>query len=94
MKKYVKRNAIKQKAAKKMYVPHLIVSSMSGVTRPMMKLHIHVADVVIEMALERMDRLKISDGRTHPIGAIPISIDVQERGNGVDVPKEYEKLIS
>lgn len=36
MKKYVKRKAIKQKAAKKMYVPHLMVSSMSGVTRPMM----------------------------------------------------------
>ena len=34
------------------------------------KLHIQVAEVVIEMALERMERLKISDGRTHPIGAI------------------------
>jgi hypothetical protein len=32
-------------------------------------LHIHVADVVMEMALERMDRLKISDGRTQPMGA-------------------------
>lgn len=34
------------------------------------KLHIQVAEVVMEIALERMDRLKISDGRTHPIGAI------------------------
>ena len=37
------------------------------------KLHIQVADVVIEMALERMDKLKISEGRTHPIGAIVTS---------------------
>jgi hypothetical protein len=33
------------------------------------KLHIQVADVVIEMALERIERLKISDGRTQPMGA-------------------------
>lgn len=33
------------------------------------KLHIQVADVVIEIAFERIERLKISDGRTQPIGA-------------------------
>ena len=64
-----------------------MVSSMSGVTRPMIlekcmrmilvdwmvqthKLHIHVADVVIEMALDRIDKLKISEGKTQPIGAL------------------------
>lgn len=92
--------AIRQKAAKKMYVPQVMVSSMLGVTRPMIlerirlvdlkwdkeqrgqsfatfagstadthKLHIQVADVVMEMALDRIDRLKISDGRTQPMGA-------------------------
>jgi hypothetical protein len=34
------------------------------------KLHIHVVEVVIEMALERIARVKISEGRTQPIGAI------------------------
>lgn len=33
------------------------------------KLHIQVADVVIEIALDRIDRLKISEGRTQPMGA-------------------------
>jgi hypothetical protein len=32
-------------------------------------LHIHVAEVVIEIALDLIDKLKISEGRTHPIGA-------------------------
>ena len=31
------------------------------------KLHIHVAEVVIEVPVERVERLKISLGRTHPI---------------------------
>ena len=86
MKKKVNANAIRQKAAKKMYVPQEIESSISGVTRPMIlilginiylandnmrtyKLHIQVAEVVIEIAFDRMERLKISDGRTHPMGA-------------------------
>jgi hypothetical protein len=34
------------------------------------KLHIHVAEVVMEMAFDRIERLKISEGRTHPMGAI------------------------
>ena len=93
--KKVNTNAIRLNAAKKIYVPQVIDSSMSGVMRPMIlnegcscqrgiwevgeemidtyKLHIQVADVVIEMALERMDKLKISEGRTHPIGAIVTS---------------------
>lgn len=33
------------------------------------KLHIQVVEVVIEIAFERMERLKISEGRTQPIGA-------------------------
>jgi hypothetical protein len=53
-----------------MYVPHLIWASMSGVTRPMTKLHIQVVEVVIEIAFERIARVKISDGRTQPIGAV------------------------
>lgn len=89
MQKKVKANARRQKAAKKMYVPQVMDSSISGVTRPMMlqdrvvriesisllksavtyKLHIHVAEVVIEMALDLIERLKISEGRTQPIGA-------------------------
>lgn len=89
MQKKVKAKARRQKAAKKMYVPQVMDSSISGVTRPMMlqdrvvriesisliknavtyKLHIHVAEVVIEMALDLMERLKISEGRTQPIGA-------------------------
>jgi hypothetical protein len=35
-----------------------------------MKLHIQVVEVVIEIALERMARVKISEGRTQPIGAV------------------------
>jgi hypothetical protein len=53
-----------------MYVPHLIWAIMSGVTRPMMKLHIQVVEVVIEIGFERMARVKISDGRTQPTGAV------------------------
>lgn len=34
------------------------------------KLHIQVAEVVMEMALDRIDRLKISEGRTQPMGAV------------------------
>lgn len=34
------------------------------------KLHIQVADVVMEIAFERIERLKISEGNTHPIGAM------------------------
>jgi hypothetical protein len=36
MQKKVKARARRQNAAKKMYVPQVIDSSMSGVTRPMM----------------------------------------------------------
>jgi hypothetical protein len=53
----------------KKYVPYLMVSSMSGVTRPMMKLHIQVAEVVILIARDLEPRLKISDGSTQPMGA-------------------------
>jgi hypothetical protein len=35
-----------------------------------MKLHIQVVEVVIEIAFERMARVKISEGRTQPIGAV------------------------
>jgi hypothetical protein len=76
-----------------MYVPHLICASMSGVTSPMMKLHIQVVDVVIEMALERIASVKISDGRTHPMGAVvhqsitakPLSFLFSR---GINVPNE------
>lgn len=34
------------------------------------KLHIQVVEVVMEMALDRIDRLKISEGRTQPMGAV------------------------
>ena len=77
-----------------MYVPHLILASMSGVTRPMIlrsistrnnqlkggkyKLHIQVVDVVIEIAFERIARVKISDGRTQPIGAMNTSVGIVE----------------
>jgi hypothetical protein len=33
------------------------------------KLHIQVVDVVMEIAFERIAMVKISDGRTQPIGA-------------------------
>ncbi len=33
------------------------------------KLHIQVVEVVIEIAFERMASVKISEGKTHPIGA-------------------------
>jgi hypothetical protein len=69
-KKYVNPPANKQNAAKKIYVPHLIWASMSGVTRPMIKLHIQVVEVVIEIAFERIASVKISEGRTQPMGAI------------------------
>jgi len=52
-----------------MYVLKPMLASILGVTRPMMKLHIHVALVVIDIGLERLPRLKISEGRTQPIGA-------------------------
>jgi hypothetical protein len=48
---HVNTNAMRAKAAKKIYVPQPIFSSMSGVTSPMMKLHIHVLLVVKLMAL-------------------------------------------
>jgi hypothetical protein len=35
-----------------------------------MKLHIQVVEVVIEIALERIASVKISEGRTQPIGAV------------------------
>lgn len=35
---------------------------------PTYKLHIHVAEVVMEIALDRIERLNISEGSTHPIG--------------------------
>jgi hypothetical protein len=35
-----------------------------------MKLHIQVVEVVIEIAFERIARVKISEGRTQPIGAV------------------------
>lgn len=66
----MKASEIRQNAAKKMYVPHPITVNMSGVTRPMMKLLIHVVLVVMAMDLERLVRLKISDGNAHLIGAI------------------------
>lgn len=88
MQKKVKANARRQKAAKKMYVPQVMDSSISGVTRPIIlqgviriesnvltrnavtyKLHIHVAEVVMEIALDLIERLKISEGRTQPMGA-------------------------
>jgi hypothetical protein len=88
----VNAKAIRQNTAKKRYVPQVIDESMSGVTKPMIKLHIHVAEVVIEIAFDRIERLKISEGRTHPIGAAkPINITPQanintkqkgERGRG------------
>jgi len=86
-KKYVNAKARRQNAAKKIYVPQVIFSSISGVTRPMIlrsishlfnawseqlsdyKLHIHVVEVVMEIALDLIERLKISDGSTQPIGA-------------------------
>ena len=48
-----------------------MVANISGVTRPMMKLDIQVVLVVMDMALERLPRLKISDGKTQPMGANP-----------------------
>lgn len=33
------------------------------------KLHIHVVEVVMEMAFDLMARLNISESKTHPIGA-------------------------
>jgi hypothetical protein len=42
----------------------------------MMKLHIHVVEVVIEIAFERIARLKISEGRTQPIGAVRLSVQI------------------
>jgi hypothetical protein len=53
----------------KKYVPYLMVSSISGVTKPIMKLHIQVAEVVILIARLLDPRLKISAGSTQPIGA-------------------------
>lgn len=116
MQKKVNANASRQKAAKKMYVPHEIVLSMSGVIRPMTlptggeyvsvqwaitktryqthKLHIHVADVVIEIALDRMERLNISDGRTQPMGAFGLSTGTRGHNIDKDLPNEYEKLMS
>jgi hypothetical protein len=50
-------------------------SPISKSTRPSLsladsyKLHIHVVEVVIETAVDLVARLKISLGRTHPIGA-------------------------
>jgi hypothetical protein len=41
-----------------------------------MKLHIHVVEVVIEIAFERIARLKISEGRTQPIGAVRLSVQI------------------
>jgi hypothetical protein len=38
--------------------------------KPTYKLHIHVAEVVMEMALDRIERLNNSEGRTQPIGAV------------------------
>lgn len=52
----MKAKASRQKAAKKIYVPQVMTASMSGVTSPIMKLHIQVVDVVMEIALERMDK--------------------------------------
>lgn len=37
------------------------------------KLHIQVAEVVMEIAFERIERLKNSEGNTHPIGAMRFS---------------------
>jgi hypothetical protein len=47
-------------------------------------------DVVIEMALERMARVKISEGRTQPIGANETvnSDNTQVRGLMCNLPKE------
>lgn len=114
-KKYTKTKAMRQNAAKKRYVPQVIVSSMSGVTRPMMlwvlgvgsrkilegasthKLHIHVVEVVMEIAFDLMARLKISEGRTHPIGArvvLLIHRVFADVVSGRNSPNEYEKLTS
>lgn len=78
--------ARRQNAAKNMYVPQVIFSSISGVTRPMMlhllvavpeanelvepyKLHIQVVEVVMDIALDLIAIVNISDGKTQPIGA-------------------------
>lgn len=55
MKKNVKANASRQNAAKKIYVPQVMVVSISGVTRPMIKFDIQVQEVVMEIALERIE---------------------------------------
>lgn len=50
-----------------MYVPNRNVAIMGGVMRPMMKLHIQLADVVTDMAFARIRKGKISLGYTHPV---------------------------
>jgi hypothetical protein len=50
----------------------------------------------MEIALERMERLKISDGRTQPMGAVLSQSNVTQIRDEMRAhrPKEYEKLIS
>ena len=42
--------------------------SIGGVIKPIMKLHIQFADVLIDMAFARVRNGKISEPYTHPIG--------------------------
>ena len=42
--------------------------SIGGVIKPMVKLHIQFADVLMDMAFARVRNGKISEAYTHPIG--------------------------
>lgn len=64
----IKKNEMKQKAPKNIYVPYPIFAIMGGVIKPTIKLHIQLAEVLIDMALARARSGKISDAYTHPIG--------------------------
>ena len=51
------------------------------------KLHIHVVDVVMEIAFERIARVNISEGRTQPIGAEAVSQNL----DAVSIGSSYRK---
>lgn len=48
--------------------PCAMFSSIMGETRPMTKLLIQVVDVVSDVPVDRVAKLKISAGKTHPRG--------------------------
>ena len=50
-------NAISTKAARNRYVPWLIGSIVLGVTRPIMKLHIQVDEVISDITFDLLPRL-------------------------------------